>query len=87
MKPFTIAALIFLAISIGGCSGLKRLTGSTNDTVLPGNREEIIPDDQKSAKDPTLSGQGQSQAEAPAVPAVPCDPKKKICPPDSVTVQ
>ena len=87
MKPFILAVLVFAVVSVGGCSGLKKITGQTNDNVLPGNREQIIPEDQKTARDPIVQGNGQAETDAPAAPSVPCDPKKKICPPEPVTVQ
>lgn len=84
MKPISLFAILAVAISISGCSKLSRLTGSTDDTVLPGNREQIISPDQMTAKDPIVSGQGQTQTTAPTLP---CDPKKKLCPPVSNTGQ
>ncbi len=38
-----IAALLFAAVSTTGCSYIDRLTGSTDNTVLPGTREDAIP--------------------------------------------
>ena len=86
MKQFGI--IVCLALALAGCSSLKKVTGQTNDTVLPGQREEIIPDDQKTARDPIVAGGGQAQADAPtAEPAVPCNPKKQLCPPETKTLQ
>jgi hypothetical protein len=77
-----------LGLALSGCSTLKKVTGQSNDTVLPGQREEIIPDDQKTAKDPTLAGPGQAQEDLPAEePIVPCNPKKQLCPPITKTLQ
>lgn len=84
MKPITFAVLLLLAVSAGGCSSLKKITGQSNDTVLQGNREEVIPPDQMTAKDPIVQGNGQAQAN---VPGVPCDPQKKTCPSAPVPVQ
>jgi hypothetical protein len=89
MKPFTIAMMFVLAVSVAGCSALKKVTGETDDTVLSGQREEVIPPDQMTAKDPVVSGQGQAadqmQDQAPAdqqitAAPVPCNPKKQKCP-------
>jgi hypothetical protein len=87
------ALIMCLALALAGCSTLKKVTGQSNDTVLPGQREEIIPDDQKTARDPIVAGQGQVQSQAPAdvsdpadvpapAPIVPagCNPKKQLCP-------
>lgn len=96
MKLISLASVLILALSLSGCTKLSRITGSTNDTVLPGNREQIIPEDQKTAKDPIVDGQAQAQADdtivepvpaTPVAPKVPCDPKKKICTKTAVTVQ
>lgn len=86
MKHFIL--IMCLALALSGCSTLKKVTGQSNDTVLPGQREEIIPDDQKTAKDPIVAGQGQASADVPTdEPVVPCNPKKQLCPPDSKTLQ
>lgn len=36
-------ALVFATLSMAGCSYIDRLTGSTDNTVLPGAREDAIP--------------------------------------------
>jgi hypothetical protein len=83
-----LALIICLGVALAGCSTLKKVTGQSNDTVLAGQREEIIPDDQKTAKDPTLGGQDQAQSDVPAdEPIVPCNPKKQLCPPTTKTLQ
>ena len=85
MKLVSCVAICLVALSITGCTKLSRITGTTDDTVLPGNREQIISPDQMTAKDPIITG--KSQADSSVTPSVPCDPKKTICPPDSVNVQ
>ncbi len=83
-----LALIICLGVALAGCSTLKKVTGQSNDTVLPGQREEIIPDDQKTAKDPIVAGQGQASADVPTdEPVVPCNPKKQLCPPTTKTLQ
>ncbi len=44
MRKF-IAALVLVVASLSatGCSYIDRLTGSTDNTVLPGTREDAIP--------------------------------------------
>ena len=86
MKQFIV--IMCLALALTGCASLKKVTGQTNDTVLPGQREEIIPPDQMTAKDPIVAGQGQANADVPAdTPVVPCNPKKQLCPPATKTLQ
>jgi hypothetical protein len=83
-----LALIISLGLALAGCSSLKKVTGQTNDTVLQGQREEIIPDDQKTARDPIVAGQDQAQQDLPAEePIVPCNPKKQLCPPTKKTLQ
>ena len=44
MGRLTVAtALALAAFSIAGCSYIDRLTGSSDNTVLPGTREDAIP--------------------------------------------
>jgi major membrane immunogen (membrane-anchored lipoprotein) len=74
-----LALIICLSVALAGCSTLKKVTGQSNDTVLQGQREEIIPDDQKTARDPIVAGQDQA--------IVPCNPKKQLCPPTKKTLQ
>ena len=50
MKRRAFLALVPALAALGGCSKLKKLTGQTNDTVLPGQREEILPPDQHTSK-------------------------------------
>lgn len=37
------AVLLALASAVGGCSYLNKVTGQTDNTVLPGTREDAIP--------------------------------------------
>ena len=68
MKYFIILACV--AITLGGCSTLKKITGQQNDTVLPGQREDILGAEQQTAKNPNVMGKLK--------PA--CDPNVSICP-------
>jgi|GEM_PF-2341761 len=44
MRRIIIATvLVVAAFSAAGCSYIDRLTGSTDNTVLPGTREDAIP--------------------------------------------
>lgn len=42
-KVLIATALVVAAFSVAGCSYVDKLTGSTDDTVLPGTREDAIP--------------------------------------------
>lgn len=56
-------ALVALALvlALGGCSTIKRATGQLDDTVLPGQRENVLPPDRQTARDPSVMG-GNRQA-------------------------
>jgi hypothetical protein len=99
MNETAMKKLVILALSmslLAGCTTLKKVTGQQDDTVLPGQRETILPPDQTIAQDPKVVGQ-------PGVPTAPvqqppmvapnakaptktdmataeCDPKVDLCP-------
>lgn len=63
--------LLVLAIAaslLAGCGSLKKLTGQRNDTVLPGERENILAEDQQ--VNPKISKKGEADADT----ATACDP-------------
>lgn len=64
--------LLILALAAGllvGCGSFKKLTGQRNDTVLPGERENILPPEQQVNPKP-----GQSAADAAPLEPEACDP-------------
>lgn len=63
----TIVILAVAASLLTGCSSFKKLTGQRNDTVLPGQREDILPEDQQ--RNPKPGKKGALSADAAA-----CDP-------------
>jgi hypothetical protein len=71
MKFFLILVSMVMLMS---CSTLKKITGQSNDTILPGAREDVLPPDQQTARDPIITGQEQK----------PCDPDKTKCPPATI---
>jgi len=79
IKQFLTAAV---AVSLlAGCTTLKKVTGQQNDTVLPGAREEILPPDQQTARDPIVTGQPQvPQSAAPGASAKPLAPPAGTAP-------
>lgn len=76
------SALSIIAVSglLGGCSTFKKLTGQRNDTVLPGQREEILSPDQYTAKNEDLNAPPADGAGAP--PATVPPPAAEACNPD-----
>jgi uncharacterized protein YceK len=43
----SIIVLAVAAALLAGCGSFKKLTGQRNDTVLPGQREDVLPADQQ----------------------------------------
>jgi hypothetical protein len=65
-----VKTIVILAIAtslLTGCSSFKKLTGQRNDTVLPGQREDILPAENQ--VNPKPGKKGQLSADLP-----PCDP-------------
>ena len=68
MKTIIIVGLSLSLLA--GCATLKRATGQIDDTVLPGQRQEILPPDQQQARDPSITGQPAPPSTMPAQPPV-----------------
>ncbi len=72
--------LILLAVgnALTGCSTIKDLTGQNDNTVLPGQREEVLPPEQQTARDPIVTGE-QQQGDDIQSSQQPCDPNDLNC--------
>jgi hypothetical protein len=70
-----LVVVMLAAGLLAGCSSFKKLTGQTDNTVLPGEREDILPPDQQVNPRPnkTVADSGA----APLEPAA-CDPAVDI---------
>ncbi len=87
MKAILRMAFAATALSLAGCSTIDKLTGSTDDTVLPGQREDAVPGrpsfpsaEERAQTAKTAAGQsGGGDAAQPAAPA-PAEPAP--CPAD-----
>ena len=64
-----IIASLSLAL-LAGCSTIKRATGQIDDTVLPGQRQEVLSPDQQQARDPAITGQPAPPSTQPAPPQI-----------------
>ena len=64
-----IIASLSLAL-LAGCSTIKRATGQIDDTVLPGQRQEVLSPDQQQARDPSVTGQPAPPSTQPAPPQI-----------------
>jgi hypothetical protein len=70
MRQLVLIISLATMVGLGGCTSIKKLTGQTNDTVLPGQREDVLAPDQQTARDPVVTGQEEK----------PCDPQIETCP-------
>lgn len=72
-----VMAVLVLALMLGGCGTLKKFTGQRDDSILPGERENILSPEQQTAKDPVI--EGGSQADTAKKADVPCDTSQPDC--------
>lgn len=65
MRKISILLLIaILATGVFGCTSIKKMTGATDDTILPGQREDILPPEAQTARDPAVTGKTTKQPAA-----------------------
>lgn len=75
MKKLTILFVVAtLATSLMACSMVKKFTGQRDDSILPGTREEILPPEAQTARDPSVTGKK----------AAPCNPDDIDCIPPPI---
>jgi hypothetical protein len=67
-KRRAILSLFAVAPVLAGCGALKKFTGKRDDTVLPGEREDVLPPEQQRNAKP-----GADKNEAPCDPAIDVD--------------
>lgn len=71
-----VVAVASLSIAITGCSAMKRATGQLDDSVLPGQRENVLPPDMQTARDPSVTG-GNAAASGSGISN--CEPGEPNC--------
>ena len=79
-KPIAMA-LLAAALLLAGCSSIERLTNQTDDTVLPGQREEAIPGQAQFPAETAQPPKPGTAADAPAPTEVVAE-EPKPCPDD-----
>jgi hypothetical protein len=91
MNKFIVLGLSLTLLA--GCNTLKRATGQIDDSTLPGQRTDILPQDQTTARDPAVVGNAavtQTPIDGAEMPGMPkakvsdatasCDPAVDLCP-------
>lgn len=87
MTPRYFFLLGAVAVALTGCSTLNSLTGQTDNTVLPGQREDAIPGRAQFPDQPDplvqrpASGQDDTQTASTADPIETCNPDDPACQP------
>jgi hypothetical protein len=80
-KPIVLLAV---ALAVSACGAVDRLTGQTDNTVLPGQREEAIPGRAQfpDAPDPLVASSSRQVEQAPPDDGITsCQPDDPDCAP------
>jgi PBP1b-binding outer membrane lipoprotein LpoB len=70
---FATILLLSIAVSVSGCSAVRKFTKKNDNTVLSGERKDILSPEQYKVEDATVSGGGEN---------TPSDAGSKPCNPD-----
>jgi hypothetical protein len=63
MKKLTTFLLVVLLVApLMACSTVKKFTGQRDDSILPGTREEVLPPEAQTARDPVVTGEEKKAA-------------------------
>lgn len=66
MKKLTTFLLVAaLMAPLMGCSMVKKFTGQRDDSILPGSREDILPPEAQTARDPGVTGESKKSKCSP----------------------
>jgi hypothetical protein len=61
--PARWAVVVCAGLVLSGCTSIKRMTGQVDDTVLPGTREDVLPPEQQTRRDPAVMGKKAATGE------------------------
>lgn len=67
----SIILLVMLATPMVACSTVKKFTGQTDDSILPGQREDILPPESQTARDPAVVGKKAAKCSATDMNCIP----------------
>jgi hypothetical protein len=68
MHHRSLVILLVVAATLAGCGTLKKFTGQRDDTILPGEREDVLSPEQQRNKRP-----GADKNQEPCDPAIDVD--------------
>jgi hypothetical protein len=76
IRKLQLVCALAIATGLAGCSSFKNPFNGNDDTVLPGDREEVLPPEQQTARDPLVTGKVAGEPGAGAI--------KENCAPDDL---
>jgi predicted small lipoprotein YifL len=73
-QSLSLVIAMAIGLSLAGCGTLKKLTKPNDNTVLPGQREDILTPDQYKVEDATVTD-GQTPTDVEQGSNKPCNPE------------
>jgi uncharacterized protein YceK len=73
-QSLNLVLALAIGISLAGCGTLKKFTKKNDNTVLPGQREDILTPDQYKVEDETVTG-GQTDTDIEQGKNKACNPE------------
>jgi hypothetical protein len=89
MKKLTTFLLVMaFATSLMACSTVKKFTGQRDDSILPGTREEVLPPEAQTARDPVVTGEKKAECKPDDIECIaPVDQEAPTIDQESSTAQ
>lgn len=89
MKKLTTFLLVALLVTpLMACSTVKKFTGQRDDSILPGTREEILPPEAQTARDPVVTGEKKAECKPDDIDCIaPVDQEAPAIDQESSTAQ
>jgi hypothetical protein len=87
-KLITFLLVMAFATSLMACSTVKKFTGQRDDSILPGTREEILPPEAQTARDPVVTGEKKAECKPDDIECIaPVDQEAPAIDQESSTAQ